>query len=154
MTLKVSQFWGIFCIDTDSALVGFLDFLTGRILQNVLRKVNCLKRDLTHRYWIILIPICQVPLSFWRREVHSDFVKSGLLENLRKLQQAPVRAMSENSSKLWNALADTKRYSGILQKDFLNISPEQAKISFLKCLALYLSFQKKYSMFCEPRIIR
>ena len=47
-------------MDTDSALVGFLDFLTGRILQNVLRKVNCLKRDLTHRYWIILIPVSRV----------------------------------------------------------------------------------------------
>ena len=71
---------------------------------------------------------------------------------LRKLQQAPVRAMSDISPTLCSALADTKRNSGILQKDFLNISPEQQKISFLKCLALHLSFQKKYSTFYEPQI--
>ena len=51
---------------------------------------------------------------------------------LEKLQQVPVRAMSDIFPNLYNALADMKRYSGILRKDFLNFSPEHPKLTFKK----------------------
>ena len=51
---------------------------------------------------------------------------------LGKLQQAPVRAMSDIFPNLYNALADMKRYSGILRKDFLIFSPEHPKLTFKK----------------------
>ena len=60
---------------------------------------------------------------------------------LGKLQQAPVRAMSDIFPNLCNALADMKRYSGILRKDFLNFSPEHPKFTFKKVRTLF-SFSK------------
>jgi len=40
--------------------------------------------------------------------------------------------MSDIFPNLCNALADMKRYSGILRKDFLNFSPEHPKFTFKK----------------------
>ena len=90
-------------------------------------KVTCLKRDLTHRYQNYPTSISQVPLSLTKRSIQR-LCQSSLLENLRKLQQASVRAMSDIFRNLYNALADTKRIFSILRKDFLNFSQKQINL--------------------------
>ena len=67
---------------------------------------------------------------------------------LGKLQQAPVRAMSDIFPNLYNALADMKRYSGILRKDFLNFSPEHSKLTFKKVHTLF-----SFSKYKNPRAV-
>ena len=77
---------------------------------------------------------------------------------LGKLQQAPVRAMSDIFPNLYNALADMKRYSGILRKDFLIFSPEHPKLTFKKVHTLF-SFSKYKNpwavsnlIFCQMKV--
>ena len=67
---------------------------------------------------------------------------------LGKLQQAPVRAMSDIFPNLYNALADMKRYSGILRKDFLIFSPEHPKLTFKKVHTLF-----RFSKYKNPRAV-
>ena len=71
---------------------------------------------------------------------------------LGKLQQAPVRAMSDIFPNLYNALADMKRYSGILRKDFLIFSPEHPKLTFKKVHTLF-SFPKYKNPRAVPNLI-
>ena len=129
---------------TDSALVGFLVSLTGWLWQNVLRGRQLFEKGT----WLIGIRMISNiyrsgPVEFWRSEVYSDFVQASLLENLRNLQPAPVRAVSESSQNLYNTWTDRKRNSGILPKGFLRFSPKQLHL-LLKSFALYLGFWNKY----------